>query len=471
MISGSRLNDFVFGRLPSFLIAALFFVWSTAGAVGLRNALMGGLIALALADGLIHKRLCPDFPRWLFVFIIIFILQTTLSLAFSFDFNYSKQRWWADYAAPLLLVLVAGQFARGLDLRWIFGAVFAGLLINGVADLRQVIIFPDDASQWKGLFSDYGWENGYLLLTLPFGFFLFKSDPRIFPAALTRVLLAAIFLLAVLAAFSSWARANVLCFLAVYFLVTGAWLAHTPDLISRIREIIAIFILFFIAVLAHGFLPSGAKLGSLTHFQIVFMICLLPLMTLLVPGVFRKRFLPWFYGIGGLVILLSLWGLYQFGGLSKSHSEMVRRFSYSEFMQTWEHSPVLGFGPGRDIVFMKLKDWPARQDEYLLRHGIHVPTGSQMGHTHIQWINWRFELGYTGLLMISFLISYAAFIFIRQLLSGTYDSVGLALGGAVLAFSLISFSGLLFTAGLAQQFWLTWGLFVANRSGKAIKRG
>ncbi|MDL5054481.1 hypothetical protein QQ056_13130 [Oscillatoria laete-virens NRMC-F 0139] len=215
MPSSSRLTTHVFERLPSWILGGLIVVWSLAGMMGLRNALMAGFIALGVAQFARNQdRRFALKPGWLWIVAGVLFLQVTISLIFSIDRGYSSHRWWADYTAPLLLAFSAAQFARTLNYRFLFFCFGAGLLLNGSYDLFQVFTHPGTES-WKGFFSDYGWQNGYLLLTLPLGILLLRADtndafPRWFPA-----LFSLSFFLALTASLSSWARANQLCFLAV----------------------------------------------------------------------------------------------------------------------------------------------------------------------------------------------------------------------------------------------------------------
>jgi len=220
------------------------------------------------------------------------------------------------------------------------------------------------------------------------------------------------------------------------------------------------------------FLPSCFWMGPITSLEFVLAGLLIPMVFFVVPAGFRKRFVPAVIIVVVMTSILGLIILYQMAGLKKTHSELVRKFSYQEVAHNAGVVPFFGFGPGRDIVFDGIPSWLPRMNEYVypqincpIPGEVPMDHGRIRGHSHIQWINWRFELGYPGLVMIVGLIGYSLYLLLKMMLANRYGPVNLALGSCLLAFTLNIFMGQLFNAGFAQQFWVMWALFIANSAG------
>ncbi|MDX2226342.1 MAG: hypothetical protein SFY92_04495 [Verrucomicrobiae bacterium] len=450
------------------LVCGLLLVWGNAGnPIGLRHALIGAFLLVWCLDCFRNRAFLPHLPRWLTAGVLLLLIHTLLSALLSIDPRLGLTHWWHDFAAPLLLALAAAHFAPDLRLPWVAAAALAALAVNSLTDLAQVVLMPQNPTLWHGLFSDYGWENGFLLLTLPlcWGLWVYVRQVPARPSVyLTLPLLEG---LALLACLSAWSRANTLCLVLTAVLTFSTLLCMQPWSLPQIRRLVARSVVIGVVAFVYDLaLASRISIGVFSHFDLYWILTSTPLLLLLIPFRFRRQALA---GVAAAVVALGCLGLvllYQKASLKNTESDLVRRFSYREVLSDPGFHPFFGLGPGRDMVLKGKPDWHPRMQTHILPllGEKNIPselleTPAHGGHSHIQWINWRYEIGWVGLGLVLGLLGVSTWLFLRGLVLARLTPVTLGLGAALLAFNLDIPMGLNHAASLAQQHWLMWGLF------------
>ncbi|MDZ4815253.1 MAG: hypothetical protein SGI71_03195 [Verrucomicrobiota bacterium] len=462
----------------SALAAVLCLLWTfTSGTMTLRMVVMCAIILLALFYSFKNTSWDHWYDALWKKLVLLLIAHTALSAAFGINPK-QWEVWTNDYLFGLVLALSVAVLRPVLKLTWVVMSVFIGLILNGAIDLFQVVRY-DDFLMWKGPFSDYAWQNGYLLLNVPIFWGIIPALRDNKPNDHTKLLVALAVIAGVLshlALFSSWSRA----------VVMGLWGAALVMMIPTVlfgswdfRKTIQAFgcaALVFAANVAYFFLPSNVwKYSVIRPIDTLFGAVFFWLLLLLIPE-------KWRFKAGVIIICIGFAGcifagsaMYKFG-LKSSHSELVRSFAYREVVSDPSAVPVLGYGPGRDTVLMGKTNYVSRMEaeimsklkpESPLDHSLLPREGN--GHTHVQWINWRYELGWLGLLLIASLLGIAGVHFVRGLLSGFALPWLAGFGAALVGFTLVALLNIFHSGNLAQQQWFFYGLFMSYPLGIKIK--